>query len=275
MSKKWWNNVLAFCRWLVLKDDLYGLQRRENGRFSWSRIALYEWLPFFQGLLDLQRELNKSITNVNLGEHSDAIKLYLMVYRKHLSKGSLSLLRGHLTDCFLSLRSSIEIVAFAALVKTDPRLANQWLSAWEDDQSYRLYKSQFSAKSIFKASNPLLKDLSKRYDYCSRLCHPSIYAVYPHFNFLEEGPKTKAKLEEFEININKNVSDQPVLLMILQYFIETNLCILRLFREVISSGNDDWEKNLMALASSFEEQKRDVQEQVVLSLRAEYKRLFP
>jgi hypothetical protein len=142
--------------------------------------------------------------------------------------GGLTCLRGHLSDSLYYLRKAIELCAFAALIKRDPSLAQIWFDAVDDDESYKIYRSEFTQKGLYPNDHILLSLLYERFDFCSKIIHSSTYSIARRFKMEQTEAQITLSLNYFEL---KN-GDRSEPITTLLYILDTHFIILRVFEEV-------------------------------------------
>lgn len=208
------------------------IREAEEGNYQVARRVLGDSVSLVEDLLGLYKLIGQMTKESGVEPRDEIVcaLTFLLACHYQLTIGSLTLLRGYLTDSFFYLRKAIELCAFAVRVKRHPHLGMEWLRAGDDDASYESYSKKFSGSKIFPDDHPLLKQLEKRYDDCSKQIHSSIYALARHC--MPEGGE-----KEFRINFNyfelkDNDPSEPIRTLL--YVIDTHFGILRVFEEVLS-----------------------------------------
>lgn len=104
-----------------------------------------------------------------------------------------------------------------------------WLCAGRDDAAYKMYRKKFRTETLFPKDHPLLQELWNRYDYCSKLSHPSIYSICKHIKVEATDNEVNIRFNYFELE-NKDPSE-PIRTFL--WTIDTHFGIIRVFEEVL------------------------------------------
>ncbi len=108
--------------------------------------------------------------------HEDGVRLnLLLICRRHLTVGMLTMLRGYHADSQRHLREAIECLAFAICISEEPPNAQLWADATKGVAEWKAYRKAFG-RAVEKA-RPRLKSLYSVHDDCSKASHPSIRTV--------------------------------------------------------------------------------------------------
>jgi hypothetical protein len=99
----------------------------------------------------------------------------MMICRRQLTLGTLTLLRGYRNDHLLHLRRALETCAVAARMGKHPHMARLWIEAGNDDEAFERFRNKFV--KLFPDDDPQLKKLGEQYDVCSKAMHSGIYGV--------------------------------------------------------------------------------------------------
>ena len=108
--------------------------------------------------------------------HKDGVRLnMLLVCRRHLTVGMLTMLRGYHADSQRHLREAIECLAFAICITDEPAIALLWEDATKGAAEWKAYRKAFG-RAVATAKTRL-KSLYGVHDECSKASHPSIQTV--------------------------------------------------------------------------------------------------
>lgn len=151
-------------RYLKLLGDTYNVVTAAE--------ALYDTLP---PLCQLPKDVENNEKAFAAGVYANL----MFMCRRQLTIGTLTLLRGQRSDSKQYLRKAIETCAFGAKMDQHPHMARSWLSAGESEEAFDEYRKDF--KKLFASNDPILKQLGKHYDECSKSSHPSIYGMALYF----------------------------------------------------------------------------------------------
>lgn len=159
--------------------ELEEVRDGEEQNYRISIEVLGDSVTLTQDLIDLYRLLVEISTKSEIAARDEIVAAlqFLLASQYQLTVGVLAALRGHLTDSFRHSRMAIEQAGFAARVKEHPHLALVWMNAGQDETSYAKYREKFSTGKLFPDGHAVLEELGRRYDYASKLGHPSIYAM--------------------------------------------------------------------------------------------------
>jgi hypothetical protein len=112
--------------------------------------------------------------------HKDGVRLnMLLICRRHLTVGTLTLLRGYHADSQRHLREAIECLAFAICISEQPAIAQLWADATKGGAEWKAYRKAFG-RAVENAKSHL-KGLYGTHDECSKASHPSIRTVARYF----------------------------------------------------------------------------------------------
>ena len=108
--------------------------------------------------------------------HEDGVRLYmLLVCRRHLTVGMLTMVRGYHADSQRHLREAIECLAFAICISDEPALGQLWADATKGGAEWKAYRKAFGR--AVETAKSRLKELYGVHDDCSKASHPSIQTV--------------------------------------------------------------------------------------------------
>jgi hypothetical protein len=154
---------------------------------------------------------------------------FLLACRYQLNLGAITALRGHLTDSFSYIRKAIEFCAFANRINNEPRLALIWLSAGDEEKSYKIYRSEFSQKKIFPKNNQKLKVLYDRFDQCSKSIHPSLFSLARHIKVEKTNDLLTINFRVAELL--ENDLSEPIRTIL--WIVDIHFKILEVFEEIL------------------------------------------
>ena len=164
----------------------------------------------------------------------------MLACRYQLVMGSLAVLRCHLTDSFYSVRKAIEYCAFAGRVKKHPHLAMVWLNAATDEKTYKDYREKFSPGKLFPQDDAILGQLSKRYDQCSKMAHPSIFSLSRHITVHSTEKIFNIDFGYFDIKPKDPSEPFRTFLWIVDTHFGIVRVFERLFSEAIAQTKQQW-----------------------------------
>lgn len=240
--------------WRIRESDLEDFLRRkelkdigkiraaDEANFKTAILIIGDSATLLQDLVNLYNMLAEMIKKYG-PVHDEIIAgmQFLLACRYQLNLSALSALRGHLTDSFFFVRKAIEFCAFAQRIKEVPELGMVWLNAGDEEKSYKIYRAQFSQKKIFPENNRKLRMLYERYDHCSKLIHPSLFALARHIKIIRTEDELNIKFRAVELS----ESDPSEPIRTLLWIIDTNFIILKVFEEIfgdiIASEQKRWE----------------------------------
>ena len=213
-------------------DEIEEVRQAEDANYSIATKQLGESASLIQDLVDLYALLGDYLEKSELAGRDEYVCAMdsILACRYQLSMGALSLLRGHLTDSDSFTRKAIEFCGFAAHIKAHPHLGMVWLKAGDDDDSYKSYLKQFRVKKLFPKSDPLLKELYERYNWCSKQSHPSVYSICRHIEVEPKDEVINIKFQYFELK--QGDASEPVRTFI--WLVDTHFGIVRVFEKILS-----------------------------------------
>jgi hypothetical protein len=174
--------------------------------------------------------------------------LLMLVCRRQLTLGTLTLLRGHSGDSQLHLRKAIEACGYAAKLGSCPHMARVWMEARVDEEAFDRFRNKF--KKLWPESDPQLSRLGQSFDRCSKAMHSSIYGVARYFAAnVARGNQAGSGLDIFDITSDK--------MFIAFFFLVTRdyLTVLRVFGRLLepyaTGGITPWKENLNRVEEVF------------------------
>jgi len=212
--------------------ELDHVREGEEANYQTAKRAVGESFSLVQDLVDLYEVLGELIKSLGSSPREEMVAAahFLLASRYQLTVGTLSLLRGHLSDSFLFTRKAIEYCAFAARVKKHPQLARVWLGAGSDEASYEQYQEKFSGRKLFPKDDALLSILHGRYDLCAKFSHPSIYSLARHAE-IARAPEAITFLYQY-FQLRDADPSEPIRTLL--WVVDTHFGIIRVFQQVFS-----------------------------------------
>jgi hypothetical protein len=111
----------------------------------------------------------------------------LQALRYELILGTMTMLRGHVTDSARYSRRAIEVAAFAIEIFKDDDSANLWLSMGTSGRAMDRYRSRFPAhKIVEKHTSVLGKQVSELYASYCLFVHPSFGSLVNQTRFTSD-----------------------------------------------------------------------------------------
>ena len=223
-------------------DEIDQVYTYEDANCVESRRVLGEAVTLVQDLINLYTALADCIKTSKTGPRDEIVvsSQFLLACWYQLVMGSLAVLRCHLTDSFYSVRKAIEYCAFAGRVKKHPHLAMVWLNAATDEKTYKDYREKFSPGKLFPQDDAILGQLSKRYDQCSKMAHPSIFSVSRHITV--QSTEKIFNIDFGYFDIKPKDPSEPFRTFL--WIVDTHFGIVRvferLFSEAIAQTKQQW-----------------------------------
>jgi hypothetical protein len=178
--------------------------------------------------------------------------LLMLVCRRQLTLGTLTLLRGHSGDSQLHLRKAIEACGYAAKLGSCPHMARVWMEARVDEEAFDRFRNKF--KKLWPESDPQLSKLGQGFDRCSKAMHSSIHGVARYLAVnVARGSQAGIGLDIFDINSDK--------MFIASFFLVTRdyLTMLRVFGRLLepyaTGGIIPWKENLTRVEKAFRSER--------------------
>ena len=221
---------------LTLIGDTYNLVTRLE--------SLYDHLPW----------------QIGIGKHSptlddvkafDVMKIFILTCRRHLTVGTLAILRGYRADSNLQLRRAIELTAFAVRIDRHKSLAKLWIDAGTSDAAFTEFRSQLDNK-LFPKNDPLTGELYKDFDICSKAIHSSIYGVAPYFAARQSRRAFESHPADGLEALDIATSDLTVVVFIAM--IDVHLELLQVFQKILTPYLGDQRKPFRLLLTEVEKQ---------------------
>jgi hypothetical protein len=157
-------------------SSLIILAAEEQVQLERSRALLRDSIELLSEVEQLYDLLPESHTFQAPLSHEDGVRLYmLLVCRRHLTVGMLTMLRGYHADSQRHLREAIECLAFAICISDQPALGRLWADATKGGAEWKAYRKAFGR--AVEAAKSRLKELYAVHDECSKASHPSIQTV--------------------------------------------------------------------------------------------------
>jgi hypothetical protein len=218
----------------LLLNDIDKVHEFEEDNYQTARQALGDTMSLIEDLVTLYNLLSQMVKDSGVGPRDEIVTScqFLLACRYQLVIGALTLLRGHLSDSQYYTRKAIEFCAFAARVKKHPHLAIVWLEAAKDDASYEEYRKKFGPSKLFPEDHAVLGKLWKRYDVCSKHCHPSLYSIAKHIETEKTGTDFQIRFNYFELKSDDPSEPARTFL----WTVDTHFGILRIFEEVLADA---------------------------------------
>jgi hypothetical protein len=165
----------------------------------------------------------------------------MVICRRQLTLGTLTLLRGYRNESLLHLRKAIETCAYTARMEKHPHMARVWIQAGIDEESFERFRKKFV--KLFPDDDPLIKTLGKHYDVCSKAMHSSIYGLA---HYLAQSSKT---FPLFDVGTNAK------LVATFMTVIAAHLTMIRVFERLLTPYAGDgiklWVSNLNEAEKRF------------------------
>ena len=225
-----------------MTDWLENLRQGEDQNFAIARDRLGDTFSLVQDLNDLYdwfagriAERGPSVTPATVPG------IYLFRGSQNmLNAGVIDCLRCHLTESSANTRVAIECVAFTSRISRHPHLGREWIEAGASDEAYDKYRRKFSGSSIFPKDEPDLEELSKRYDLCAKLGHPSFISFARRLEFNPKAPGS-SKFHVFDVREGNGA--EPVRTFL--WIVDTHATILdvyhRVFAAVVKNDQAGWD----------------------------------
>lgn len=255
---------------LVKERQPYGHLRTvltaQQSIFETTSEVLGDSVGLVDDLVDAYRNVTALIQASGLGPTEQILSVgQSMLFGQHqLIQASLAALRGHLNDSYLYSRRSIEVCAFAHRIVKHPHLAVVWINSGDSDDAYDEYRRKFRPGKIFEKDHEFLGELYVRYDICSRLTHPSLYAFAGQLEVNSNEGEELLRFNAFQLRDE----DKSEPIRTLLWIIDSNFMALRLYVDLLSSDKQYRKKDaseiLDAFAQRFEKHK-DVWKKTILA----------
>lgn len=214
-------------------DHLRIIVDAQQSNFDTSRRALGTSYPLVSNLVDAYFRVSSLIQASGIGPSDEMVSVgQSMLFGQHqLVQASLATLRGHLNDSYLYTRRSIEVCAFAHRIIKHPHLAELWIKAGDDAETYERYRNSFSPGKIFERDHEFLGVLYQRYDICSKKSHPSLYAFAGQLRVSSVPGEEYLQFNAFQLHDG----DRSEPIRTLLWIVDTNLQALRLYVSLLGT----------------------------------------
>jgi len=126
-------------------------------------------------------------------------------------------------------RIAIESCAYVYRIKTCPQLAEVWINANISNQKYKEFRKMFQTRYLFPSAHPIMNELYKRYDDCSKMAHANIISLASKLKPQIEKESLSLELDFFEYD---RVDADNVIKWFF-YIIDTHIGILQVFDEIL------------------------------------------
>jgi hypothetical protein len=171
--------------------------------------------------------------------HAAGINAHLMmICRRQLTVGVLTLMRGYRADALAHLRKAVELCAFTAKMAKHPHISRTWLQAGNSDADFYKFRAKFT--KLWPDDDPQVKSLEYTFDEASKAMHSSIYSVAHYWS-------DKRRVDGFP---NIGVFDLTLDATFYAYFIrfiDCHLTILAVFQRILkryTGDTSDWLRRL-------------------------------
>lgn len=156
-----------------------GLRDQEEKNFQGLKKVLGESFGLIYDLLDLYdvffKLALKPVVKLDDANQIPAL-LHSLQWMKHEAiAGTMTLMRGHITDSSNFSRRALEICAFIVRMYSDKEAAKRWMEAGTSNKARDRYVSAFPAWKLVKEL--LTPELVKMYEDDCLDVHPSFFAV--------------------------------------------------------------------------------------------------
>lgn len=207
---------------------------RESGEHNYqtAKNLLGDTFTLADDVLDLYRVLAEIATKSPLAVRDEYVTAlqFLVGSQYQLTMSVLAALRGHVIDALRDTRMAIELCAFAAHVKRNPKLVLVWLEAGAAGAAYEAYRRQFTASKLFPRGLREWQELYKRYDHAAKLSHPSVYKMAGHTRFARTPAALNIEFHFFQLR--RDDASEPTRTFL--WIIDTRLKVLRAFENVLA-----------------------------------------
>jgi len=194
--------------------------------------ALYDTLPGYCKLpLDVETNDSGFAAGINAN--------LMLVCRRELTVGVLTLLRGYRVDFLFHMRKAIEFCAFAAKMARHPALSRIWFKAASSDEDWENFRNKF--KKLYPPDDVELTQLYQLHDRASEAMHSSPKAV-AHFLLSNTRIGEKYRVSLFDIR------SDAVFMAYFIMMVHCHLTILAVFHRILKSytgDTKDWEVRLL------------------------------
>ncbi|MCX6593352.1 MAG: hypothetical protein NTZ56_17705 [Acidobacteria bacterium] len=163
--------------------------------FRWAFDLCHRLSDIYIELRRLAVEAEGIPSDVVLKDSFDLRLAFCATCQCALFQGFMSLVRGHSSEAFPSLRKAIEMCAFAIQLRQCPEDSTVWravsaITGEIDEVAYGRYQERFKVPKILESRrNPAtqLTHLYRDYDFCSKLQHASSIGLANTFRGLPMG----------------------------------------------------------------------------------------
>ena len=171
--------------------------------------------------------------------HAAGINAHLMmICRRQLTVGILTLMRGYRVDALAHLRKAVELCAFTVKMAKHPHMSRTWLVAGNSDAAWDKFRDKFT--KLWPDDDPQVKSLEYTFDEASKAMHSSVYSVA---HYLSE----KRRVDGFpDIGVFDLTSDATFYAYFIR-FIDCHLTILALFQRTLKKYTGDTGASLLRL----------------------------
>jgi hypothetical protein len=175
----------------------------------------------------------------------------VLICRRQLTLGMLTLLRGYGNDSQIHLRKALETCAFAARMGKHPHMARVWMHAGNDEEAFEKFRKTFT--KLFPDDDPQLKILGGHYDTCSKAMHSGIFGVAHYFAHPRRTPSATS-IDVFDVGTNAK------LVATFMTAGSVHLIMLRVFDRLLKAYTGDriqpWVAELAAVEERFRSKHR-------------------
>lgn len=205
----------------------------QQNNFETSGEVLGDSVRLVSNLVDAYYKISSLIQASGIGPTDEMVSVgQSMLFGQHqLVQASLVTLRGHLNDSYLYTRRSIEVCAFAHRIVKHPHLAKIWIKAGDSDEAYNEYRKKFSPGKIFEKDHEFLGELYQRYDLCSKMSHPSLYAFAGQLEVSSVPGEEFLRFNAFQLHDAER--SEPVRTLL--WIVDTNFKVLRLYVDLLGT----------------------------------------
>jgi hypothetical protein len=170
----------------------------------------------------------------------------MLICRRQLTLGMLTLFRGYWNDSQIHLRKALETCAFTARMRKHPHMARVWIQAGNDEEAFEKFRDKFV--KLFPDEDPQLKTLGKHYDLCSKAMHSGIFGVAHYFAHRDRRPSAPS-IDVFDVGTNAK------LVATFMTSVSVHLIMLRVFERLLTAYAGDrigpWVTQLGAVEEKF------------------------
>ncbi len=213
-------------------SDIEKLRIADQNNFEVAWRSMGDSGTLVEDLVELYAYLGDLVKRSGVVPSDEIVagSMFLLACRYQLVVGAITAVRGHLNDSGYFTRKAIELCAFAVRIKNDPTLAMKWLTAWKDGSSYKEFRKEFRSKKLFPMGHELLRQLYDRYDFWSKMVHPSVFSFGGHVEATRG--QDVFELEYSYSQLRDADPSEPIRTFL--SIVDTHFGILRVFEEILS-----------------------------------------